>query len=132
MPKQLTELLAAHRSASEAATAGPYETYGARHIWSPEQASNIATVSEPRGDKTDVGYEELSIGSDNFHEAYANATHIAANDPAVVLALVAVAEAAASVLHHDERGQGVLYAEAMQALHTRLDTLRQQLEAKHE
>ena len=71
------------------ATPRPWEQLS-RDIWSPVASSNVATVSEPRPKQTEVGYHELSIGSENFHEAIANAALIVRsvnNAPALAEAL---------------------------------------------
>ena len=48
-------------------------------IWSADAQSNIAAVSEPRG-QSFVGYEKLQIGSANFVEAINNARFIVLAD----------------------------------------------------
>lgn len=65
------ELKAAH-------TVGPWEVSGATHIWSPTAHANVATVSEPRGEHSDVGYHPLERNSPDFEEACANAQLISA------------------------------------------------------
>lgn len=59
-------------------TPGPWEVSGATHIWSPTAHANVASVSEPRGEGSDVGYQPLKRNSPDFEEACANARLIAA------------------------------------------------------
>jgi hypothetical protein len=61
----------------DGATPRPWQTDGAKNVWSPAAKANIATMSDPY-EGTTVGYHELKISSPHLHEACANADLIVA------------------------------------------------------
>ena len=108
----LPAYLACLRALAEKATPGPYETAGAAVVWSPSQKAVIAGASALRATGL-VEYVRPEIGE--VEQPGRNAAYLAAVAPEVLVAIVAVAEAAqadrvSSADYHNETSRRLLAA----------------------